>query len=255
MIGTLLVWLALTTRMINENGRGSHYFADSNSNEDPSVIIVECQVSTPHSRKPVSNTANGKFHIAILEQDANHKGSSAEAFLKLVKEHFYDENYTFRVIPGFIVQWGVRSAETIPSTPAKERIESDLDAVPKKESSSSWKSEEDFTGTEANRMHLLMRKENHRGTITMISGPTGQVFINLVDNRRLDNEGTIPFGVILENTGNNDNKMDKNSGMKLIDRIYHGYKGGQGQIPAIKNHDVATKFPEMGRIDKCYRLE
>ena len=233
----MMIWMALITNM---NKISKIHQLSSN------IVIVECQVSTPHSNKPATEVANGKFRIAIFKKDAYLKGSSAEAFLKLVNNYFYDQTYTFRVIPGFIVQWGVRSDESISSNFAKERIlKADLDTVPEKKLS---ESKEDSTGTMANRTQLLMMKENRRGTITMINGPTGQVFINLADNRRLDKEGTIPFGVILEETHNT-----KNGGMKLIDRIYQGYKGGQGQIPAIKNYDIASKFPEMGRIDKCYQ--
>ena len=253
IFGMMIIWMALITKMNKTSGSYSEIYTSSVVDQfikNPAFVMVECQVSTPHSNKPTADAANGKFRISIFEKDANRKGSSAEAFLKLVSDHFYDQTYTFRVIPGFIVQWGVRSDESISSSPAKERIlQSDLEAIPKKKSLSAVESKEDSTATMANRTHLLMVKENRRGTITMIKGPTGQIFINIADNRRLDSEGTIPFGVILEET-----PKSNNTGMKLIDSIYQGYKGGQGQIPAIKNHDIATKFPEMGRIDKCYRL-
>eukprot|EP00534_Pseudo-nitzschia_fraudulenta_P009201 CAMPEP_0201153228 /NCGR_PEP_ID=MMETSP0851-20130426/13723_1 /ASSEMBLY_ACC=CAM_ASM_000631 /TAXON_ID=183588 /ORGANISM="Pseudo-nitzschia fraudulenta, Strain WWA7" /LENGTH=85 /DNA_ID=CAMNT_0047430405 /DNA_START=135 /DNA_END=392 /DNA_ORIENTATION=- len=85
----------------------------------------------------------------------------------------------------------------------------------------------------------------------MIAGGTGQVFVSTGDNHRLDNEGTLPFGIVLEHKG----EGNPAGGMALVDRIYTDYKGGQGQIPAIKNGEISTKFPEMGRIDRCYRLE
>ena len=211
----------------------SEYIPSSSSlSTTVSTTIVECHVSTPHSKNK-ANAAEGRFRIAIRNDDIRRKGSSAEAFLKLVDDKFYDGTYTFRVIKGFVVQWGVRSddGKNKKSKAASKRIrESDTD--PHYDSDSSSK---------------LKILSNVRGTITMIAGGTAQVFVNTGDNSRLDKEGTIPFGVLL------DDDDDKEDSMSIIDSIYSGYKGGQGQIPAIKNGEIPTKFPEMSRIDRCYR--
>lgn len=213
---------------------------------DAAITIVTCEVSTPHSAQP-ETAAAGRFDIAILNEDFDRKGSSAEAFVKLVDDKFYDGSYTFRVIQGFVVQWGVRSDHK-QSTAASERIsESDIPNTNTNNAST------DSGDSLAEKLRVLRMKQNVRGTITMIKGGTGQVFVSTGDNRRLDKEGTIPFGVILENTSNDPNRKD--SGMALIDSIYHDYKGGEGQIPAIRNKQIATKFPEMGRIDSCSRLK
>ena len=50
----------------------------------------------------------------------------------------------------------------------------------------------------------------------------------------------LSFGVVLENT----TRKGKDSGMDQIENIYNNYKGGMGQIPAIKNHG--------SHIDCCY---
>lgn len=198
---------------------------DSEEHHADPITIVTCEVSTPHSQHP-ETAAGGIFDIAILNEDLARKGSSAEAFVRNVDDNFYDGCYTFRVIPGFIVQWG--------HTPDKkanmERILEADKTLPTTDNTE-----------ESETMHRLQRKENVKGTISMILGKTGQVFVNIGDNRRLDKDGTIPFGVILD------------TGMDLIEKIYSDYKGGQGQIPAINNRQVASKFPEMGRIDRCYR--
>ena len=70
--------------------------------------IVTCEVSTPHSQHP-ETAARGKFEVAILNENIGRKGSSAEAFLRLVGEKFYDGCCTFGVIPGMFVQWGHRA--------------------------------------------------------------------------------------------------------------------------------------------------
>ena len=54
----------------------------------------------------------------------------------------------------------------------------------------------------------------------------------------------LSFGVVLENT----TRKGKDSGMDQIENIYNNYKGGMGQIPAIKNHQTPKKFPDMGCI-------
>jgi cyclophilin family peptidyl-prolyl cis-trans isomerase len=223
------------------------------ANHNSDITIVACEVSTPHSEHP-ETAAGGKFDIAILNENIDRKGSSAEAFLKLVDNQFYDGAYTFRVIKGFVVQWGHRSDRKKP-TPASERIpESDTRTTGSKDAESGANvSGSETDDSEARKLQILRRKQNMRGTITMIAGGTGQVFVNTADNRRLDKDGNLPFGVILENTSEDPKRKD--SGMALIDSIYHDYKGGQGQIPAINNNQVPTKFPEMGRIDRCSRLE
>ena len=322
IFGTLVLWFTPPNNNTFGSGFGSGSSSDDgaggaigNNNDryrsSPAVVVVECRVSTPHSRRQQTDAAtatettapvaHGAFRVAVFRRDANRRGSSAEAFLKLVRSGFYDETYTFRVIPGFIVQWGVRSGDgmDVPSTPAKERIlgsdaattittttnnaeTANANALVDDEiedgttTTTTTASNNNNTGTAvANRsikhlnrmrMNLLGRKENRRGTITMIAGGSAQVFVNLGDNRRLDKDGTIPFGVILEdeeedqnvdgnNNHNSNNHNHKQSGMRLIDSIYQGYKGGQGQIPAIKKREIAEKFPEMGRIDRCHLLE
>ena len=217
---------AISTAKISEPiPSSSSSSSSSSSTTTTKTTVVLCDVSTPHSKnkETTAAVAKGRFRIVIRNDDIRRKGSSAEAFLKLVDDQFYDGTYTFRVIKGFIVQWGIRSDNEKKSTPAKKRIrESDTD--PNYTSSSN-----------------LKRLSNVRGTITMIAGPTGQVFVNTGDNSKLDKEGTIPFGV-----------LEDEESMPLADSIY-GYKGGQGQIPAIKTGEIPTEFPEMSRIDRCYR--
>jgi len=220
------------------------------------ITFVACEVSTPHSKHP-ETAPGGRFVVAILNEDVDRNGSSAEAFLKLVDDKFYDGNYVFRVIKGFIAQWGHR-ADKQKADPAKQRIpESDVPTKGSNDAESDvdvdTSSDKDAARTQK-LIRLLRRKNNVRGTMTMILGGTGQVFVNYGDNTRLDKDGTIPFGVILEQNSEDPNRKD--SGMALFDSIgIDPYKGGQGQMPAIHKHTVPTDFPEMSRIDRCYKLE
>jgi peptidyl-prolyl cis-trans isomerase A (cyclophilin A) len=82
---------------------------------------------------------------------------------------------------------------------------------------------------------------NKRGTITFAtSGPntrTTQLFINTVDNGRLDREGFAPFAQVL-------------SGMEFVDQIYAGYreKPNQGKIQQEGNAYIEKEFPKLSWI-------
>ena len=71
-----------------------------------------------------------------------------------------------------------------------------------------------------------------------------QVYINLVDNVRLDDGGFAPFGRVVE-------------GMDVVDRIYAGYgedagggmrRGDQSRILAEGNLYLDGEYPELTRI-------
>ena len=134
------------------------------------TTIVECFVSTPHIKNIYETTdggtdgsddvAEGTIRITIQNYNIQNRttGSSAEAFMKLIDEYqFYDGSYTFRVIKDFVVQFGHHNANN--------------NANKKNNIASNRILQSDTTGDE-----IL---SNIRGTITMIPGQTGQVFINL----------------------------------------------------------------------------
>jgi len=115
----------------------------------------------------------------------------AQRFIDLVDSLFYDDARFFRVIKGFMAQFGIAS------TP---------------ERSTFWRQkpipDDPVTGT------------NVRGTVSFaMAGPntrTSQIFINYGDNSRLDREGFAPFGRVIE-------------GMEVVDRLFHRYgEGGRG---------------------------
>lgn len=235
------------------------------------TTIVECVVSTPHYQEPreaarsgssrsttTTETAEVVFHpvagtlrITIPTVAA---GSSAAAFLLLVDAQFYDGAYTFRALPNFIVQWGFQSHDsTTTFSAARARA---IAAVknrpraaatpPRRAATSEHNEKNNNKNTNTNNTTTTTSGppvfSNVRGTITMIAGNTGQVFINLKDNTQLDKEGTLPFGTI-----------DIGSMTHIVDHIYTGYQGGSGQIEAIKHKTIADQFPKMSRIERCSR--
>ena len=137
-------------------------------------------------------TTKGDFVITVTRAWAP---LGADRFYNLVRHHFYDNTHFFRVLKGFVVQWGISAYP--PVTAAWEHAPIKDDPVV---------------------------QSNLRAYITYaMSGPntrTTQVFINLVDNKRLDGMGFSPFGQITE-------------GMDIVESLYTGYGEGapEGQGP------------------------
>jgi peptidyl-prolyl cis-trans isomerase A (cyclophilin A) len=130
-------------------------------------------------------TTAGDFTIKVTRAWAP---NGADRFYNLIQHHFYDGAAFFRVIPGFMAQFG-------------------LSAYP--QVSAAWE--------EANIRDDRVVQGNHRGFITFaMAGPntrTTQVFINFGNNERLDKDGFAPFGMVAE-------------GMEVVDKLYGGYGEG-----------------------------
>lgn len=143
----------------------------------------------------------------------------ADRFHDAVSKKFYDGCRFFRIVPKFVVQWGINGD---PKTQAKWR-ESTIKDDPVKES-------------------------NTRGTITFATGGpntrTTQLFINLVDNGRLDRLGFAPFGKVVK-------------GMKVVDGLYSGYGESPSQSRIQKNGNAYLKanFPKLDYIKKATILK
>ena len=70
---------------------------------------------------------------------------------------------------------------------------------------------------------------------------TTQLFINLVNNQRLDGMGFAPFAFIDEKD------------MKLVDKIYSGYgqRPSQASIYSIGNSYLKSTFPNLDYLKKA----
>ena len=145
----------------------------------------------------------------------------AERLRKLVDEGYFDGARFFRVVEGFVVQFGIAADPTVSAEWRDRPIPDD----PVKES-------------------------NTRETVTFAtSGPnsrTTQLFINLRDNTRLDSMGFAPVGRVAE-------------GMDVVDRLHAGYGDGppqgrgprQDRIHAEGEPYLAREFPELDRIERA----
>ncbi|MEJ2434633.1 MAG: peptidylprolyl isomerase [Pseudolabrys sp.] len=172
----------------------------------------------PATYKVRFDTTKGPFVIQVNRSWAPH---GADRFYNLVKHGFYDNDRFFRVISGFMVQFGINGDPRI---------------------SAHWRS--------ANIPDDPVKVSNKRGTITFATaGPntrTTQVFINFANNSGLDGQGFAPFGRVV-------------SGMKVVDSINaeygegapHGNGPSQGRIQMEGNAYLKKGFPRMDYIKKA----
>jgi peptidyl-prolyl cis-trans isomerase A (cyclophilin A) len=127
-------------------------------------------------------TSKGPF---VLEIHRDWAPLGADRFYNLVKNGFYDNDRFFRVISGFMVQFGINGDPKVSAVWREAKINDDP-----------------------------VRQSNSRGMITFATaGPntrTTQVFINFADNAALDRMGFAPFGRVV-------------SGMNVVDALYSGY--------------------------------
>ena len=169
----------------------------------------------PAVYKAKFDTSKGAF---VVEVHRDWAPNGADRFYNLVKNGFYDNARFFRVIDGFMVQFGINGDPGIASV---------------------WR--------DANIKDDPVKQSNRRGTITFATaGPntrTTQVFINFGDNAPLDGQGFSPFGKVV-------------SGMEVVDSLYKGYGEGaphgngpdQGRIQQQGNAYLEKDFPELDFI-------
>ena len=151
----------------------------------------------------------------VIEVHRDWAPLGADHFYALVKAGYYDGDRFFRVVPGFVVQFGINGD---PATTAK------------------WKN-----------MNLAddpVKQSNTVGTVTYATaGPntrTTQLFINLGNNQSLDGQGFAPFGKVT-------------SGMDAVQKIYSGYGEAPDQslTEGQGNTYLQSQFPQLDYIKKA----
>jgi len=172
----------------------------------------------PASYKVRFDTSKGVFVVQVNRAWAP---NGADRFYNLVKNGFYDNVRFFRVISGFMVQFGIHGDPKTSAPWREARIADDP-----------------------------VKQSNKRGYITYaMAGPntrTSQVFINFADNANLDNSGFSPFGRVI-------------SGMDVVDKLNPEYGEGaprgrgpdQGRLQMEGNAYLAKEFPRMDFVRKA----
>jgi peptidyl-prolyl cis-trans isomerase A (cyclophilin A) len=176
---------------------------------DPSKLTEQA----PATYKARFDTSKGVF---VIEVNRAWAPQGADRFYNLVKNGFYDNVRFFRVIPGFMVQFGINGDPKIAAPWRSARIQDDP-----------------------------VRQSNTRGMVTYaMAGPntrTTQVFINFGNNAALDRQGFSPFGRVV-------------SGMNVVDALNAEYGEGapQGRGPnqgRLQMEGNAYLQKEFGRMD------
>jgi len=164
------------------------------------------------------DTSKGVF---VVEVHRDWAPNGADRFYNLVKHGFYDNVRFFRVISGFMVQFGINGDPRVSAKWREARIPDDP-----------------------------VRQSNRRGYITYaMAGPntrTSQVFINFTDNAGLDRQGFSPFGRVI-------------SGMNVVDALNAEYGEGvprgrgpdQGRIQTEGNAYLARQFGRLDYVKKA----
>jgi peptidyl-prolyl cis-trans isomerase A (cyclophilin A) len=164
---------------------------------------------TPDSFRVAFETSRGTF---VVQTNRAWAPKGADRFYELVGEGFFDENRFYRVLPGFIAQFGANDD--------KKRNEQ-WEARPIADDPA--------------------REKNRRGTISFASlGPgsrTHQLFINLKNNASLDAQGFAPIGSVIE-------------GMSVVDSLYddYGETPKYHLIATLGNNYLARMFPKLDYI-------
>jgi peptidyl-prolyl cis-trans isomerase A (cyclophilin A) len=183
---------------------------------DPSLATEQA----PDTFRVRFETTKGPFVVEVTRAWAPR---GADRFYNLVKAGFYDDVAFFRVIPGFMVQFGINGDPRVNAAWYAARIPDDP-----------------------------VTRSNTRGMVTYaMAGPdtrTTQLFVNFKDNAFLDSQGFPPFGRVVE-------------GMAVVDSLYSGYGEGapqgmgpdQGRAQQEGNAYLRASFPRLDFV-KAARL-
>ncbi len=161
-------------------------------------------------------TSKGDFVIEVKREWAP---QGADRFYSLVANGFYEGVHFFRVIDGFMAQFGIHGDPAVAARWRQAPITDDP-----------------------------VTQSNSRGSVTfaMTGQPnsrTTQLFINFMDNTNLDGMGFAPFGRVVE-------------GMDVVDRLYSGYGEGpprgngpdQNRIQTEGSQYLTSDFPELDSV-------
>ncbi len=171
--------------------------------------------TAPESFKVKMDTSKGSFVIEVFRKWAP---NGADRFYSLVQAGYFNDVRFFRVIAGFMAQFGIHGDPAVATAWRPARISDDP-----------------------------VVESNKRGYLTFATaGPntrTTQLFINFRDNIQLDRMGFAPIGKVI-------------SGMEIVDAIHSGYGEGaprgrgpmQGRVQAEGNSYLEKDFPDLDYI-------
>jgi peptidyl-prolyl cis-trans isomerase A (cyclophilin A) len=185
------------------------------------MLLTACgkeKVVVPEVYRVKFETSQGDLTVEVTRAWSPH---AADRFHELIRLRYYDEARFFRVLAGFIAQFGVHRKSDVHDTWRKLAIPDDPPS-----------------------------QKNLRGTLAFAkSGPntrSTEVFINLKDNANLDDERFVPFARLVE-------------GLDVADRLYSGYGEFRpegkyldaGRVEEETNEYLVPRFPKMDYIKRA----
>ena len=177
---------------------------------DPALLHPATLTAKAPARYDVTvKTTAGTFVVTVTRAWAPR---GADRFYSLVKHGFFTDAAFFRVVPGFVVQFGLSANPAVNAAWGHQNLKDDP-----------------------------VIKSNRAGYLSFASaGPntrTTQIFIDLGDNARLDAMGFAPFGKIV-------------TGMDVVRKIYSGYgeSPDQSAIESKGKTYLDQNFPALDRI-------
>jgi len=172
--------------------------------DPPAPPVFTVQFDTDIAAEPV-----------VVEVTRSLAPLGADRFHALVQDGFYNDSALFRVVPGFVLQFGISGSE---------------------EQNDKW-------------LHSPILDDpvvgsNTRGSISFATaGPdtrTSQVFINYADNSRLDSMGFAPFGKVI-------------SGLEVAEAAFNPTPGDSGGVDQdmyeyFHNDWIRSEYPGINFV-------
>jgi peptidyl-prolyl cis-trans isomerase A (cyclophilin A) len=177
-------------------------------------VFMPLDLATPDSFLVAFETTKGRFDVMARKAWAP---VGTDRFYELVHRHFYDSVIVFRVVKGFVAQFGISGDPAVSAAWRNRRIADDQ-----------------------------VREGNKRGRLAFARGGPGtrttQLFINFADNARLDTSGVIGFPAFAEVV----------RGMEVVDSLNGEYGGApsgrQDSISRQGNAYLRRAFPKLDAI-------
>jgi peptidyl-prolyl cis-trans isomerase A (cyclophilin A) len=176
------------------------------------------KVVVPEVFRVKFETTQGDF---VVEATRAWAPRGVDRFHELVRMRYFDQSRFFRVLQGFIAQFGVHKEFKVHDVWRTLFIPDDPP-----------------------------RQKNMRGSLAFArSGPNTratEIFINLADNSVLDDQGFVPFGKVVE-------------GIDVVDKFYAGYGEMRpegkyidpGRVEEEANEYLEPRFPKLDYIKRA----
>ncbi len=217
VVKTVFSVLAVTILCLGCGAEGDDATAQVNEEALMDPAGPEMNKTAPDEFRAKFETSAGDFVIDVKRELSP---NGVDRFHNLVRNGFFNEQRFFRLVPGFIVQWGMHGDPEVTAKWQDATIQDDP-----------------------------VKISNTSGTITFAktgrpNSRTTQLFINFGNNANLDGQGFAPFGTITE-------------GMEAVQAINAEYqqKPSQQRIGEKGNKYLSKLFPNLDYIKSAYILE